>query len=77
MCGFGYWAGLPSWGLPLMGIVQFVFFCALAYGIYRLLRRAPCSAPVSDGGAVSILNRRYANGEITEEEYRRIKSEVQ
>lgn len=73
MCGVWYWSGMPLWGLPLVGLVPLTIFSLLAYGIYRLFSLYRLQA----GTPMEILDKRYAQGKVTANEYQRIKAELQ
>lgn len=76
MCGLWLGTALPSWGLPIIGFLPLLFFCFITYGIYRLLRSPAHCQSVTVGSARDVLDKRYANGEITVEEYHRVKSDL-
>lgn len=76
MCGLWFGTGLPSWGAPVLGFIPLLFFCFIAYGIYTLLRSPTRCQKISVGGARDILDKRYANGDITVDEYHRMKSDL-
>lgn len=64
---YGQW-GEMGWGwgwmlfMPLLGIL---FLVAVIYGIFQLFRGPKAN------DAVTVLSRRFAQGDITEEEFRR------
>ena len=71
--------GMMGWGLLglLFGLlVLFLFILAAAYGVKWVWGQKPSSANVHDESALDLLKKRYARGEISREEFERIKSEI-
>jgi putative membrane protein len=78
MDGMGM-GGMMIWGLLsfLFGLlVLFLFILAAAYGVKWVWRQRPSSTIGSDESALDLLKKRYARGEISREEFERIKSEI-
>jgi putative membrane protein len=68
--------GMMMWGalsLLLGLIVIFVFALALAIAVRWAWRQNPTGGE----GALEILKKRYARGEISKDEYERIKADIQ
>ncbi len=78
----GGWFGLGGVGMMIIGLLGFVLF---VIGIIYVLRWA-FNVPrygdhgfrkyVGDEESLEILKRRYANGEISKEEYERMKKDL-
>jgi putative membrane protein len=72
MWHYGPWGWFPfMWIFPLLCLLLFVFL---------LTRRRswwPERGGASGPSAREILDRRYARGEITREEYRRLRSDIE
>ena len=65
LMGFGWIFGLIIWGLLIVGVVLVIKWAiGSSWGGGRSLT------------ALDILKQRYASGEISEEEYRRMKKEL-
>ena len=72
---FWYGSSWAWWQADLMWVVMIAFWGALiwaAYAVITNLTRKP-GTPDSGGAAASILDRRLARGEITPEEYQRLR----
>jgi putative membrane protein len=72
--------GMMVWGLLglLFGLlVLFLFILAAAYGVKWVWGQKPSSANVHDESALDLLKKRYARGEISGEEFARIKREIE
>jgi putative membrane protein len=79
MDGMGM-TGMMVWGLLglLFGLlVLFLFILAAAYGVKWVWGQKPSSANVHDESALDLLKKRYASGEISREEFARIKREIE
>jgi putative membrane protein len=83
-CPFFNTAGMGAWGWVGMGL-HLLFWAAVAAGVVFLVvwlaRRTavPGSAQVTTAGDISaqeIAQRRYAQGEISREEYLRLKDDL-
>ena len=75
MMGFGWGYG-PFWGFgALMMLVPLVLLILFVLWIVGIARNhdGPRYFDLEKGDAMEILNRRYASGSITQEEYNRIK----
>ena len=74
-CRFGFF---PGWGIVM------VLFWALIIGgvallvVWLIQQAGPATAgpPPSEGRALEILQERYARGEITREEYERMRQDL-
>ncbi len=70
--GFGWW--------PFMFLVPLVFVVLVVLGVYYLLSgrgRQGASARYMESEALRILKERYARGEITSEEYVKMKRDLE
>lgn len=76
----GPWGGRwgMGWGLPVLGGL---FWLLIIVGVVlvatSLLRRGEATAPAGGESALDILKRRLAKGEITLEEYERLKKALE
>jgi putative membrane protein len=71
--GFGF-----RW-IIMLGMCLFVVACVVALFIYIKRSRNfgyHTSVHTENNSAINILNERYARGEITEEEYKRVKADI-
>ncbi len=66
-----------GWGwMSLMMVMMVLFWGAIIFGVFWLLRgvardgSAPLESPARKESPVEILERRFAEGEITEDDYR-------
>jgi putative membrane protein len=73
MMGMMFW-GILSFLLGLL--VLFLFILAAAYGVKWVWGQRP-SGVTEQGSALDLLNRRYAGGEISREEFERVKREIE
>lgn len=70
-CGFGGY-GFMGFGM----IIQLIIFSLIAYAVIKIINGSSKSSKVQINqihSALLILNEKYANGEISEEEYLRKK----
>ena len=71
--------GMMIWGLVsvLFGlIVLFLFVLAAAYGVKWVWGQRPSGITVQES-ASDILKKRYARGEISKEDFERLKKEIE
>lgn len=68
------WCG--GWGMLMGAIFWIVVLVGLFWGIQTLRTNSRCDAS-SPTDALQILNARYARGEISREEYVRIKQDLE
>lgn len=70
--------GGPGWGLSLwMMIAMAIFWLLFLVGIVLLIVWAVNRSRTATGGsAIDVLNRRYAQGEISREEYEQMKRDI-
>ena len=71
--------GMMVWGVLsfLFGLlVLFLFILAAAYGVKWVWGQRPSSTR-HDESALDLLKKRYARGEISKEEFERIKKEIE
>jgi putative membrane protein len=79
MDGMGM-GGMMIWGLLsfLFGlIILFLFILAAAYGVKWVWGQRPSSTIGSGESAFDILKKRYARGEISKEDFERLKREIE
>lgn len=72
--------GMMTWGLLtfLFGlIVLFLFILAAAYGVKWAWGQRPSITSGRSENPLDILKKRYARGEISREEFERIKNEIE
>jgi putative membrane protein len=79
--GYGYYMMSGLWGFMMMGFCLFVILVlALLYTFFKRQNYRGQSSNFNsyqnNNNALNILNERYAKGEITIEEYRKIKAEI-
>jgi len=73
--GMMNWGGLGyGWWMPLGGAA---FLTILIVGLYLLFSAYHKPERSSGSGAIEILKGRYAKGEITEEQYQKMKKELE
>ena len=73
--GMMNWGGLGyGWWMPLGGAS---FLTILIVGLYLLFSAYHKPERSSGSGPIEILKERYAKGEITEEQYKKMKKEVE
>jgi len=75
---YGYgcnWNFFPYGGF-IMWIIFFAIFAVLLYLLYTLVKNKGLISSATADEPLSILKRRLASGEITEEEYERLKSKI-
>lgn len=75
MWGPGYW-----FGGPLAMVIMLLFWALVIVGVVYLIRvltrRADFGAPAMRDTPLEILKRRYATGELSAEEFTRIRGEL-
>jgi putative membrane protein len=72
--------GMMTWGLlsMLLGLmILFLFILAAAYGVKWVWGQRTSSTTVHRESALDLLKKRYARGEISKEEFERIKREIE
>jgi len=77
MYGMG---GMMGYGGGFMSLIPFAFLVLLALGAYYLLKEfmsTDKAVPSQGERALDILKERYARGEITREEYMKMKEELE
>ncbi len=78
MDGWGYANGLGGWGMGVIGmLLPLVLILVVVFVMYRLFNRTQRSNHFdmhSHHEASEILAVRFARGEISEEEYQRLKN---
>jgi putative membrane protein len=76
----GMGTGMMVWGLlsMLLGLViLFLFILAAAYGVKWVWRQQASSTNGRGESALDLLKKRYAKGEISKDEFERIKREIE
>ena len=71
--------GMMVWSILsfLLGLlVLFLFILAVAYGVKRVWGQRP-SGVTGKESALDLLKKRYAKGEISREEFERIKRDIE
>lgn len=70
---------MPGWAFGFGGgIFMILWWAVIIAGIVALVRWLMASSSRrSDGGALDILARRYASGEITREEFERMRHDIE
>jgi putative membrane protein len=72
--------GMMVWGLVsflLVLLVLFLFVLAVAYAVKRMWGQGSESTSGREDNALDILKKRYAKGEISREEFERVKREIE
>jgi putative membrane protein len=73
-----YWGSGFGWGMGLFGaLMMLLFWGGVAAVIVLLVRSLSRSAPSSSDTAMETLRRRLASGEITPEEFDRVRKILQ
>jgi len=78
---WGMWGGMPMHGMMGYGwwlgpLITLAFLVLLVLGVYYLFREFR-KEPSHEEKALEILKERYAKGEITREEYVKMKEELE
>jgi len=76
----GHVLGMMGFGWSLMFLIPLLFLALIAVGAYYLFTEFTRSSRPSSGGgkrALEILKERYAKGEITREQYLKMKEELE
>lgn len=77
--GYGPWPGMMGWGCG-MGWpwpVMFIFWIVVIFGIIYFVRSTVAGrGRGSEESALDILKKRYARGEISKDEYERMKKDI-
>jgi len=76
--GYGYGYGFNWLGVIVQILVFLIFLGLIAFGIYYLVGwgRPTPTGPAPSSRPLEILKERYAKGEMTKEEYERMKQEL-
>jgi putative membrane protein len=83
MMGFGGWGAMMGFGFgwwPFMFIVPLAFVVLVVLGIYYLVsgqRSQSASAGHAENEALRILKERYARGEVTSEQYAKMRKDLE
>jgi len=77
MCWF-WWLNFRFWGWSIMGIIGFGILILFSYLIYKSLEKRQQETNRSDyvsrnDRSLEILKERFAKGEISEQEYEKVK----
>ena len=73
--GRGHMYRMYGMGGPFMGIIWIAFLLLLGFGIYYFVKNKGINTGTNET-PFDILKRRYAKGEITKEEFERMKSDL-
>lgn len=65
-----YGTGMSGWGFLVMLLYTVVFVGLIVAGIAWLLRGRPADRGPDDESPTQVLARRYARGELSDDEYR-------
>ena len=71
MMGYGGLGGMFMW------LIWIVIAAVIIYLVFNLSKRNKISIDSAEQSPIEILKRRYAKGEITKEEFDRIKKEIE
>ena len=71
MMGYGGLGGMFMW------LIWIVIAAVIIYLVFNLSKRNKISIDSAEQSPIEILKRRYAKGEITKEEFDRIKREIE
>lgn len=74
--GFGRMYGGPNFFMMIPMLILLLVFVYLIYKVFSNRQLASVASPPASLKAMSILNERLAKGEITEEEYKSIKEQL-
>lgn len=69
----GAWG--PWWGIAML-LLWLVIIAGIGVALVATIRALPWSRPQGEESPLDILKRRYARGEISREEYERMKQEL-
>ncbi len=79
--GWGHhmrWGSTGGWGSGIMMLVWTLLLVALIYFLIRGVSAASEGVPPANGNsAIDILKRRYANGELSREEFQQMKKDLE
>ena len=72
------WHGMEGigWGWLGLGILHMVLFWGLVILAFVVLLKWPGGGSLSEPSAMDILKARYANGEVTREQYEQLKRDL-
>ncbi len=70
--GRGHMYGI---GFPFMGIFWIVLLLLIGFGIYYLIKNKDTNKDANES-PLDILKKRYAKGELTKEEYEKMKEDI-
>ncbi|MFI4971215.1 MAG: SHOCT domain-containing protein [Hyphomicrobiales bacterium] len=68
--------GWSSWTVALMWFGMLVFWALVAWGVVALVRTSGTNRPASSADPEKILKERLARGEITTDEYARLRNVI-
>jgi len=78
---YGMGGGMMGYGGGFVPLLPFAFLVLLVVGVYYLLKEVTgtesAAAPSNGEKALEILKERYARGEITRDEYQKMKEELE
>jgi putative membrane protein len=78
-CPFCGWPNMMMWGWGgmFMGLLFLLFIGLIVYLIIKSAKTTSSEITHKENTALEILKKRYARGEVTKEEYNRIKKDLQ
>jgi len=68
--GLGGMMGYLGWGGMIMGIIVLILFMIILFFVFKSLSKNPIGSSLDT--PLDILEKRYANGDLTQEEYERM-----
>ncbi len=82
---WGFWGGshmqgMMGFGWGFMSLIPLAFLVLLAVGVYYVIKeltQTERAEPEQGKRALEILKERYARGELTKEEYQKMKEELE
>ena len=77
MMGWDHMLDYGGYGGMLMWMILIIVLGVIIYFVFERSRKADNPRDSAGENAVDILNRRYAKGEITKEEFERIKRDIE
>jgi len=69
--------GMMGFGLPFMLLVPIAFVLLIVLGLYYLFSGRDFATRYTESDSLRILKERYAKGEITAEEYAKMKRDLE
>jgi putative membrane protein len=76
MSGFGHMGWLNGWGMGFGMILWLAIAALIIAGLVWLVRSQPIRGGQRHSTGLDVLDERYARGEITRDEYLRMKRDI-